>query len=48
MLVPEASMNENHLLSGAKHDIRFSRKIFGMQAEAIATMMEELAQANLG
>jgi hypothetical protein len=47
MLVPEAPMNKYHLPAGRKNHIRFSGKIFAMQAESVTEAVNQAAKCKL-
>jgi hypothetical protein len=48
MLVPEASMNENHFAPSRKNQVRLSGQTFTVEPEAIALAVKYLAQENFG
>jgi hypothetical protein len=48
VLVPEASVNEDHLPAGRKYQVRFAWKVFAVESEAVADAVEQLAEKKLG
>lgn len=48
MLVPEASMNENHFPAGRKNNIWFSGEVLAVQPESIAHAVEHPSQQKFG
>ena len=48
MLVPETSVNENHLAPSRKHEIGFAGQVAAMQTEPVAHRMQETAHGHFG
>jgi len=47
MLVPEASVNKDHLPAGSKDKVWFSGEVFAVQSESVAQPVEHPAQQKL-